>query len=136
MSDVNNKIGITNEVTYVSNKFINDQSEIGWKAVILAAAARDAGNTSLTATLREGLVLGKITASKKYAQYDDSASDGTQVADLILAEQVNLISPETDAAVDSPGLCVYKARVENGALIGIDANGRTDLAGRFYFDNI
>lgn len=135
MAGVENQIGITNEVSYTSNKFINDQSLIGWKTVILAAAARDAGNTPTT-TLREALVLGRITASDKYAQYDDSAIDGTEVADLILAEQVDLVDPSTNVATDSTGLCVYSARVENGALIGIDAAGRTDLAGRIYFDNI
>ena len=135
MAGVENKIGIIDMVSYTSNKFINDQSRIGWKPVILASTARDSGNTPTT-TLREGLVLGKITASGKYAQYDDSASDGTEVADLILAEQVDLVNPQTNAAADSPGLTVYEARVENGALIGIDANGRADLAGRIYFDNV
>lgn len=135
MAGVENQIGITNEVSYTSNKFINDQSHIGWKTVILAAAARDANNTPTT-TLREGLVLGKVTASGKYKEYDDSDNDGTEVADLILAEQVDLVDPATNAATDSTGLCVYQARVENGALIGIDAAGRTDLAGRIVFDNV
>ncbi len=135
MAGIGNQIGITNEVSYTSNKFITDQSRIGWKTVILAAAARDASKIPTT-LLGEGLVLGKITASEKYAQYDDSAIDGTEDADLILAEDVDLVDPETNAATDSTGLCVYEARVDNDALNGIDAAGRTDLAGRFYFDNV
>lgn len=135
MANLTNKIGLTTTVSYTENKFINDQSHIGYKTVIIAAAARDSG-ASPTTTLREGLVLGKITASKKYAQYDDSAADGTEVADLILAEQVDLVNLQTNAAVDNTALCVYQARVENGALIGIDSAGRTDLAGRIVFDNV
>lgn len=135
MAGIGNQIGITNKVSYTSNKFITDQSRIGWKPVILAAAARDASKTPTT-LLGEGLVVGKITASDKYAQYDDSAVDGTEVADLILAEDVDLVDPETNVATDSTGLCVYSGRVDNDALNGINAAGRTDLAGRIYFDNV
>lgn len=135
MAGVENKIGLTDEVSYTSNKFINDQSHIGWKTVIMDSTARDSGATPTT-TLREGLVLGEITAQNTYKEYDDSDNDGSEVADLILAEQVDLVDPETNAAADSTALCVYQARVENGSLIGIDANGRTDLAGRIVFDNV
>ncbi len=135
MANTANKIGITNGVAYTSNKFINDNAHIAWKTVILDSTARDATNTPTT-LLREGLVLGIITAEETYKEYNNSSSDGSEVAALILAEQVDLVSPSTYAAVDCTGLCVYQARVENGALIGIDANGRTDLAGRIVFDNI
>ena len=134
MANVTNKIGIINRVSYTSNKFLTDLSLVGYKAVIISSVARDSGNTPTT-VLREGLVLGEVTASGEYREYNNTYTDGSQTADLILAEQVDLVDPETNAAVDSPALCVYKGRVSNGALIGIDANGRTDLAGRFYFDD-
>nr|WP_239057842.1 head decoration protein [Pseudodesulfovibrio sp. JC047] len=44
-------------------------------------------------TVREvkaGTVLGKVTASDKHTEWDVSASDGSQNADLILAETVNV----------------------------------------------
>lgn len=105
-----------------------------YKNVVLDSTARDATNTPTT-TLRPGLVLGKITASGKYKQYDDSATDGSEVADLILNEQADLINKETNAAQDTQAQCIWHGRVSEAALLGIDAAGKTDLAGRIYFDD-
>lgn len=44
---------------------------------IISNAARDAGN-DITTVLRPGLLLGMITASSKHAQWDPTATDGTQ----------------------------------------------------------
>ena len=87
--------------------------------------ARDAGNTPTT-TLRKGLVLGKITASGKYAQYDDAASDGTQVAVSLLADEVNLLDEE-GTAQDAHSVGVIHGAVQESKLIGLDANGKADL---------
>lgn len=98
----------------------------------IASTARDSGNTPTT-TLRPSLVMGKITASGKYAQYDDSATDGTEDADLILDHQVDLIDEETNLPQDTQARFVWHGQVRDADLIGIDAAGRTDLAGRIYF---
>ena len=50
---------------------------------VISGAARDAGNTP-TDVLRPGCIMGKITASGKWAQFDSAASDGTQLARGIL----------------------------------------------------
>lgn len=51
---------------------------------VIAGTARDAGNTPDPTVLRPGLVMGQISASGKWAQFDAGASDGTQVARGIL----------------------------------------------------
>ena len=135
MASTANKIGIVNSPAYTSNKFINDAAHVAYKTVIIDSTARDSGNTPTT-LLREGLVLGEITAQNTWKEYNNSSSDGSEVADLILFEQIDVVDASTNAAADCTGLCVYQARVENGQLIGIDTPGRTDLAGRIVFDNV
>ena len=93
--------------------------------ITIDKAARDASNTPTT-TLRKGLVMGKITATGKYAQYDDAAQDGTQVARCILADEVNLLDEE-GAAQDGQSVGVVHGVVEEAKLIGLDANGKADL---------
>ena len=87
--------------------------------------AVDAGSTPTT-TLRKGLVLGKITASGKYAQYDDNASDGTETAACILADEVNLLDEDGNVQ-DSHSVGVIHGVVDESKLVGIDANGKADL---------
>lgn len=122
----------------ISKEKVTDESfkkgeHFAYKQITLASTARDSGNTPTT-TLRRGLVLGKITASGKFAQYDNSATDGTQTADGVLEEQEDLVNEETNAAVDTQGVMMWHGRVSEASLIGIDSAGKTDLAGRFYFD--
>jgi len=91
--------------------------------VVIASTARDGTST----TLRKGLVMGKITASGKYAEYDDGASDGTETAVGILLEDVNLLD-ENGTARDAAGVLVVHGIVDNSKLYGIDANGRADMS--------
>ncbi len=125
-------IGIE-KVESVIAKTFKEGDHFGYINRWIVSTARDSGS-SPTTTLRPSLVMGKITASDKYAQYDDSASDGTEVADLILDEQIDLINQETQVAQDTQARFVWHGHVRNADLIGIDANGRTDLAGRIYFE--
>ncbi len=93
--------------------------------ITIDSSARDSGNTPTT-TLRKGLVVGKITATGKYAQYDDGAADGTEVAACILADQVNLLDEDGNAQ-DSHSVGVIHGVVDESKLVGIDANGKADL---------
>jgi len=103
------------------------------KAVTVVSTARDNyeedGSTAHTptTTLRPGLVLGKITATGLYAQYDDGASDGTETAAGILVEEVNLLDAN-NTAQDTPGVILIHGFVDESKLFGIDANGKTDLS--------
>ncbi len=93
--------------------------------ITIDASARDSGNSPDT-TLRKGLVLGKVTASGKYEEYDDGASDGTEVAACILTDQVNLLDEE-GSAVDSFATGMVHGVADESKLHGIDANGKADL---------
>jgi len=93
--------------------------------ITIDKTAEDSGSTPTT-TLRKGLVLGKITATGKYAQYDDGASDGTETAACILTDEVNLLD-EAGNAQDSHSVGVIHGVVDESKLVGIDANGKADL---------
>jgi len=71
--------------------------------------------------LEAGTVLGKVTASGKYAAYDNAASDGTQTAVAILADKVDATSSDQLAPAYIHG--VFK----ESALVGLDAAGKADL---------
>lgn len=69
-----------------------------------------------------GTVLGKITASGKYAAYSNAAADGTEVAAGILFEAVDA------TAADKSGVMIARhAEVNGDELTGNDANGTADL---------
>lgn len=70
-----------------------------------------------------GTVLGKVTASGKYAAYDNAAADGTETAAGILYAAVDATSADADAVV-----IVRHAEVDGSLLTGNDANGTADLA--------
>lgn len=53
---------------------------------VIDGAARDAGNTGNTTVLRPGLIMGQVTATKKWKQYDSGAVDGTEIPRGILTE--------------------------------------------------
>lgn len=98
------------------------------KGVPIDPAARDATNTPTT-TLRSGLVMGIVTATKKWKEYDNTDGDGTEVAAGILLAPVKLLDPFGNAVV-SPvhGQVVMGwARVRAANLIGSNADGITDL---------
>lgn len=62
------------------------------------SAARDSASPKGTTYLRQGLILGKVTASGLYSHYADGASDGTQLENncVILAQDVDLGSVTGD----------------------------------------
>ncbi|CCG09108.1 head decoration protein [Pararhodospirillum photometricum] len=73
--------------------------------------------------LQAGAVLGKVTASGKYAAYDNGASDGTQAAAGILFASVDA------SGGDAHGVAVVRlAEVAKAALVfgsGQDATAKT-----------
>lgn len=97
------------------------------KGVAIDPAARDATNTPTT-TLRSGLVMGQVSATKKWKEYDNADADGTETAKGILLHPIALVDAFGAAAV-SPisGAVLIKARVRGTLLIGLDAAGKTEL---------
>ncbi len=94
--------------------------------IVVDSTARDSANTPTT-TLRKGLVLGKVTATDKYMEYDSGASDGTETARVILDEEVNVLD-EDGTAADTEAVGAFRGDFVASALIGLDAAGKVDLA--------
>lgn len=73
-----------------------------------------------------GTVLGKITASGKYAAYDNDAVDGTQTAAGILTAAVNA------SAADAPGVAVVRQAIAAKEQLifgaGVTTQGEKDAA--------
>lgn len=75
------------------------------KSVMIATAARDSGS-SPTTTLRKGLMLAKITASGKYAEFISTETDGTEDEEgaVILAYDVDVSDGDVEATVYFQGM--------------------------------
>lgn len=119
------------------------ENEFGWGpqvpfpavGVVLASTALDATGTPTT-VLRKGLVLGKITASGKHAQYDPAATDGSQFPVGVLRESVDLYDPRAGATTDRNGLMQVWGLVKPASLYGFDENARLQLSTRFVWDDL
>lgn len=101
------------------------------QTVTLDVSAFTSGTHFPNGFIPSGTVLGKIATSGLYGPYDDNASDGTQTAAGIL---FNSTTVNGAADVGAPILLhgqVIEAKLP--ASSGIDANAKTDLAGRIIF---
>ncbi len=97
----------------------------------IASTAADAGNTNYTYILRAGIVLGKITASKKLAQYDPAATDGTETAYAVLLGDVDLKGGDSTASnADKVGDVLLIGTVKSSECIGWDAAAQVDFGTR------
>ena len=79
--------------------------------------------TQTGSALVSGTVLGKVTATGKYKPYNNSATDGTEVAAAIL------YTPLVAATGDRKGVVIHVRNCEvfGGALTGSDTAGIADL---------
>ena len=71
-----------------------------------------------------GRVLGQLTANKQFTNYDNSKTDGTELARVILTMPVEASTLPVNAEAYASGV-FYK-----DSLIGLDANAITDLGAR------
>lgn len=101
---------------------------------VIVSTAVDATNTPTT-TLRRGRLMGIVTASGKWKQYDPAAVDGSEVAAGVLYEHRNMLNLSTGSAQDTQGQFVVKGFVKAGQLLGLDALARRQMFGRFLFDD-
>lgn len=120
--------GLGSEITDTPRRVVFKDQDIVRDAVVVSSAARDAG-ASRTTKLRGGLVLGIITASGKYAQYDNSASDGTQTAVAILDEETDLLDENATAQDATVRVIMSGGLVDQDQCIGLDSAAKTDLKG-------
>ncbi|WP_146595625.1 head decoration protein [Novipirellula galeiformis] len=79
------------------------------------SASRDAGNTP-TAVLRQGLILGLVTATGKLKQYDPDAEDGTEVPYGVLPVELRM-TDELGVAVDRYCPVIVSAPVKSDRLL-------------------
>ena len=77
-----------------------------------------------TGVVPVGQVLGRVTASGKYAKYVDGNSNGTEVARLIAAEAVDATAADVNTSA------MYNGVFNRAALTGIDQAGEYDLLDR------
>ncbi|MGG1989867.1 head decoration protein [Brevibacillus brevis] len=59
--------------------------------------------------LKRGSVLGKITANGKYALVNKAATDGSQIASLVLSEDVDTTGADVNAVAYKTGVFRYDA---------------------------
>lgn len=104
-----------------------------YKSIVMDGTARDSG-ASPTTVLRPGLVLGKITATGQYKEYDPTATDGSQVARAILPIELRMQDfNATNADRVVPALVA--GCVKATPLNGLDVYARAHLQRQFLFDD-
>lgn len=104
------------------------------RAITLDVSTFTEGTHYPNGYIPSGIVLGKITASGKYGPYNNGASDGREVA-------AGHLLTSTKVQPDATTIDVGAALLEHGVVVeaklpsghGLDANGKTDLAGRFTY---
>lgn len=104
------------------------------KGVTIVSTATDSGSTPTT-DLRPGLVMGKVTSSGKYTAYSATATNGSGIAEGALFGGVRMISPLSGSAADQLGQLVVAGPVKGGSLNGLDQLARSQMHGRFIFDD-
>jgi hypothetical protein len=79
--------------------------------------------------------MGKVTASGEYREYTPTATDGSQFAEGVLFHSLRTLSPLTGTAEDKMAALVVAGPVKGGSLFGLDQKARSDMFGRFIFDD-
>jgi hypothetical protein len=116
------------------NEFLWGNRETAhFESGVIVSTATDSGATPTT-VLRPGLLMGKVTSSGKWKQYDPAATDGSEVAQGILRNGVNMLDTSGSAA-DKAGVFVVKGFVKNGSVYNLDYLARRHLFGRILFDD-
>ena len=101
------------------------------RSITLDVSTFTAGTHYPDGYLKSGLPLGKITASGKYGLYNDAASDGRQACVGLLFTATKVGS--TNAVPVSGAMLLHCLVVESKLPVAVDANGKTDVAGRIIF---
>jgi uncharacterized protein YbjT (DUF2867 family) len=106
---------VLNEGKYTAEFLLSEgNGTISRDQIVIAAAA---------GAMVPGTLIGKITASGKWAAYNNANADGTEVARGVLYAGV------PDIAVDQPAVAIVReAEVQSDRLTGVDAPGTADLA--------
>jgi len=101
--------------------------------VPVLSSTTDSGST-ITSQLRPGLLMGKITSSGKYTQWSATATDGSELVAGILAMPVAMLDMN-GVAQDRVNALVVAGPVKNASITGLNALARSQMRGRFVFDD-
>jgi hypothetical protein len=101
--------------------------------VVKGSATSDAGHTPTT-ELRHGLLLGQRTGDGLHAHYQPNATDGTQRCLGFLWTPARTLDTDGNT-VDRPNQLCVAGYVIASQLLLLDEQARTQLKGRFIFDD-
>ena len=117
--------GMPPEFDVVPSEFLLEDHKI-LRGCIVDQSSRDAGNPAGAVIIRPGMALGQIAATGKYAPYNASAANGTQIGVGILYEQVHVVD-NVGNATDASGIVVLHGLVDSSKVIGADAGFWADV---------
>lgn len=128
---INRPIGFSGEQTSSARDYLLTRVWFHTISVVIDSSARDGGNNPNT-TMRKGFALGRVTATGRWMQYDDTGGDGRETARVVLDEEVNLLNDagsaeNKDAVATVWGYADQDLIFGGGSGAAIDAAGRTDL---------
>lgn len=137
LAPLNNLPGVDASIETIENEFTWAQQQLQtWVSVPLDSATIDSAN-SPTTQLRPGLVLGQITSSGYYTDYDPTATDGSQIPAGILVESVNMYDVNAGAVRVKQGKMLVAGFVKTGSLqANFDEFARAFMARRFIYDDL
>lgn len=101
---------------------------------VIDSTAVDAGS-SPTTILRPALLMAKLDNGNGWVDYDTDALDGSQQAQGILLEEVNMLDPVTAVGADRFSLILVGGPVKAANILNLDQKARAQLQGRFDFDD-
>ena len=120
------------------------EKELGWGGtgnwpwmlgrMPIVSTAVDAGNTPTT-TLRKGLAMGLITATNKLTACSPTATNGSQNLHAILAEDVNMLNPQSGSVEDKYANVIFAGPLRASQLISLTAYLRRQMFPRFLLDD-
>ena len=114
-------LGVNAEASFLASQHL--EFKRGGITVDATTVGADANGDKV---LKAGTPMGVITASGKYGAYNNGHADGTETAVGILPESINLRDGDVIC-----GLIVHGSVLE-ARCSGLDANAKTDLAGRIF----
>lgn len=113
----------------------NGQGLHFYRGADIDSTAVDATNT-VTTVLRPGLVMARLDATGQWVDYDPDAVDGSQEAQGILTEELNMMDPATSAVQDRSQRILVRGGAIASELIGLDYQARCQLVAKgIFFDD-
>ncbi len=108
--------------------------QLRWWSGYIASTAFDTGN-SPTWRLRPGLVLGKITSTGQWTNYSATATDGSQIAQGVLAYGLRMQDVLSGVNTTKFYAIVVGGSVKGANLLGLDNMARSQMSPQFQFDD-